>query len=178
MSRGSGNIKKLLNSAKSLMSRNRWKDAIDLLGSNRAFLNEDWELSWSLGWCYFKLGNMDEALIHLERSGKIAPSDRLHACKFALGSVLLKKEQNSKANLLLKQSLRLKEFYPARLSLALSYMKLGKLKEAEQVHLQGLALKPNSSERYSGYACFLPDVGRDEEAERMERKADELRRIH
>jgi tetratricopeptide (TPR) repeat protein len=162
----------------SLMSDERWQDAIDLLEKNLVFVEKDWKLSWNLGWCYFKIEHFSEAQNQMEHSLKIAPPNRMHNCKFGLGMVLLMKGQSAKASVLIKQSLRLKDFYPARLSLALSYMKLGKLKHAEQVHLDGLALKPDSSERYRGYACFLSDVGREEEARRMEQKANALQRIH
>lgn len=57
-------------------------------------------------------------------------------------------------------------------------MEEGKLKKAEQVHLDGIALKPDSSERYRGYAVFLSDIGRKVEAQKMYRKSDALKRIH
>lgn len=160
------------------MSDERWQEAIDLLEESSNLVNNDWKLSWNLGWCFFKLARMREAQNYMERSTKIAPPERIHDCKFGLGMVLLMRGQNAKASLLLKQSLRLKESYAARLALALAYLKLGKLKEAEQTHLQGLKLKPECSERLKGYADFLSDVGREVEAKKMYRAADRLKRIN
>jgi hypothetical protein len=47
----------------------------------------------------------------------------------------------------------------------------GQFAEAEQVHLAGLDLKPESSERWDSYAIFLDDVGRLPEAEAAHKKA-------
>ncbi len=47
----------------------------------------------------------------------------------------------------------------------------GILGEAEQVHLKGLELKPESPERWETYACFPDDLGRQPEAEAAYKKA-------
>jgi Tfp pilus assembly protein PilF len=178
VSQANQQIKKLEEAIQSLMSREHWQEAADLLTENSPSVERDWKLSWNLGWCYFKLGRFREAQTKMEHSAGIAPPNRMHNCKFGLGMTLLMKGQNAKASVLLNQFLRLKEFYAARLALALAYMKLGRLKEAEQIHLQGLKLKPHSSERHKGYADFLSDVGRETEAQRMHRVADRLKRIN
>jgi len=50
-------------------------------------------------------------------------------------------------------------------------MQRGKLAEAEQVHLRGIELKPESADRWESYACFLDDVRRQSEAEVAHKKA-------
>jgi Flp pilus assembly protein TadD len=55
--------------------------------------------------------------------------------------------------------------------LALVLMERGKFAEAEQVHLKGLELKPESPERWEGYACFLEDAGRRADAEAAYKKS-------
>jgi Flp pilus assembly protein TadD len=55
-------------------------------------------------------------------------------------------------------------------------MKQGKLKRAEEVHLEAIKLKPRDSERYETYGHFLSDIGREELAQAMYRNARKLRR--
>jgi Flp pilus assembly protein TadD len=171
-------IKKLLQNAKSLMAEKRWSAAIEVLRRDPSIVENQWEVSWNLGWCYFKLVRMGEAHKQMLRATKLAPDNHVPACKFGLGSVLLKKKQYRRAEVLLADSLRLKELYPARISLALAYLAQGKIEEAEKTHLDGITLKPMNAERYRGYAAFLSDVGRNDEADEMSRKADQLQRIH
>ena len=54
----------------------------------------------------------------------------------------------------------------------------GKVNEAENTHLDGIRLRPKQSKRYEAYGDFLSDVGREDEAERMNQKAQELKRIN
>ena len=65
-----------------------------------------------------------------------------------------------------------------RIALALAYLSQGKVVEAENVHLEGIRLKPKSSERYESYAAFLSDVGRETEAQTMNQKARTLLSIN
>lgn len=46
-----------------------------------------------------------------------------------------------------------------RLALAVLYMNKDDYASAEQVHLEGLKLRPNSAERIKIYADFLSDAG-------------------
>jgi uncharacterized protein HemY len=48
---------------------------------------------------------------------------------------------HDQAEVSLRESLRISDFFPARLELALLLMELGRLAEAEQVHLDGIHLK-------------------------------------
>jgi Flp pilus assembly protein TadD len=156
------------------MNMERWSEAIKLLKTNVSVVQKDWKLSWNLAWCYFKLGRLDQARTHMIRAAKLAPANNA-TCKFGLGAVYLQRKQFRKAETNCAESLRLKDMQVTRLQLALAYMKQGKLAEAENVHLEGIKLKPKASQRYEAYADFLSDVGREEEAQTMYRKAKRLR---
>jgi Tfp pilus assembly protein PilF len=95
-----------------------------------------------------------------------------------LGNVYLKKQHFKKAEVVLVESLRIKESHLTRIALALAYLSQGKVVEAENVHLEGIRLKPKSGERYESYAAFLSDVGREMEAQTMNQKARMLLLIH
>ncbi len=157
------------------MKEERWLDAIELLKSSRNLLEQNWQLLWNLGWCYFKLAQMDKAQKYLTQATELAPESP--TCKWALGMVHLEKKRYKKAEAVLFESLRIKETHSARIGLALAYLAQGKVAEAEDTHLEGIRQKPGRSEKYESYAAFLSDVGREEEAEKMNRKAEELRRI-
>jgi Tfp pilus assembly protein PilF len=166
----------LLKVAQSVMREERWRDAIKLLKTNSSLVEKHWELLWNLGWCNFKLERMDEARKYLARATKLAPEN--HVCKYGLGQVYLKTKQYKKAELILSEALQIKESHAARIGLALAYLAQGRVEEAEKTHLNGIRLKPKKSERYESYAAFLSDVGREAEAEKMNRKAKELQRIN
>jgi Tfp pilus assembly protein PilF len=95
-----------------------------------------------------------------------------------LGTVYLEKKQYKKAESLLLEALQIKESYAARISLALAYLEQRKVNEAENTHLDGIRLRPKQSKRYEAYGDFLSDVGREDEAERMNQKAQELKSIN
>jgi Flp pilus assembly protein TadD len=157
-----------------IMNMERWVEAIKLLKNDFSVVKNDWKLSWNLAWCYFKLQRLDEARTHMIRAVKLAPANA--ECRLGMGSVYLERKQFKKAETNCAESLRLKDSYLARITLALAYTKQGKLTEAENVHLEGIKLKPKSTRRYEAYADFLSDSGREEEAQRMYEKARELRR--
>lgn len=169
-------MKDLLKLAQSVMREERWREAIRLLKEDYSTVERHWELSWNLGWCYFKLERMEEARRHLARAAKLAPEN--HACKFGLGQICLKKKQYRKAAALLYEALQIRESHATRIGLAFAYLAQGKVEEAEKTHLDGIKLKPRKSERYESYAGFLSDVGREVEAEKMNRKAKELQRVN
>lgn len=143
---------------------------------NSSVVEKHWELLWNLGWCYFKLERMDEAQKYLTKASRLAPEN--HVCKYGLGQVYLKKKQYRKAEVILSEALRIKESHAVRIGLALAYLSQGRIEEAENTHLDGIKLKPKKSERYESYAAFLSDVGREAEAEKMNRKSKELQRVH
>ena len=160
--------------AESVMKEERWMDAIKLLEGELPVVKKNWRLSRNLGWCYFKIDRLDEARRHLIQAAKLAPE--IAACKWALGSVYLHRKQYKKAKASLVESLLIKDAHIARISLTLTYLEQGNLIEAESVHLEEIKLKPEDSERYESYACFLSDVGREKEARQMNRKAKKVSR--
>ena len=150
------------------MQEERWSDAIALIHSKISH-ETDAELSWNLGWAYFKLGDYAAAELHLTRSTQLTPTRA--AAWWALGTAQREHGLLDEAERNLRHSLSLKDSSNARSALALALMQRSKLAEAEQVHLKGLELKPESPERWRSYACFLEDVGRIEEAEVAYKKA-------
>jgi len=169
-------MSELLELVQSLMTKERWGEAIELSKENPSRVDKDWKLLWNLGWCYFKLGRWSEARKYLARAENLNPKN--FVCKYGLGQAYLKTKQYKKAELILSEALQIKESDIARTSLALAYLAQGKIEEAENMHLQNIRLKPKQGGRYESYAAFLSDVGREAEAEQMSRKAKELERIN
>jgi hypothetical protein len=66
----------LLKPAQSVMSEDRWPEAIRLLKQTSALVEKHREL----GCCYFKLERMNDARKYLARATKLATEN--HACKF------------------------------------------------------------------------------------------------
>jgi Tfp pilus assembly protein PilF len=95
-----------------------------------------------------------------------------------LGTVYLKPKHFKEAEIVLTESLRIKESHLTRIALALAYLSQGKVEQAENVHLEGIRLKPKNSERYESYAAFLSDIGRETAAQRMNKRVEKLRRIN
>lgn len=162
--------------AMSEMKNERWLVAISLLTLEPTAIQKNWRFSWNLGWCYFKLERFEDARKHMIRAAKLAPENA--SCKWGLGSVYLKKKRFKKAEDVLSESLKMRESHLTRIALAFAYLSQGKAPEAERVHLEGIRLKPKSSERYESYAAFLSDVGREPEASRISKKAKKLRRVN
>lgn len=156
------------------IQRERYSEAITLLRRHGTEAKNDWQHSWNWGWCYFKSDNFQTAKTHLHRATLLAPDKP--ACHWAYGLACLEARNYRVAEKSLSQALSLKDSHLARLSLALTYMKLGRVEEAEQVHLQGIALRPDTVKRYKAYADFLFDVGRKKEEQKVRRKAREIAR--
>jgi Tfp pilus assembly protein PilF len=165
----------LLSRVTPLMRKMRWLSAIKILEANPGLVRDDWDLSWDLAWCYLNVGQNDLALANMLCAAKLDP--RSFGSSFGLGRVYLKRKQYKKAETNYVKSLKITDSYVARLGLALAYMKQGKLTKAEGVHLEGIKLDPKDIRRYEGYADFLSDAGREEEAQVMYRKARKLRRM-
>lgn len=163
----------LNNRVEILMQTERWHDAIKLLKGEMHSVEEYWGSYWNLGWCYYKLERLDDARKHLIRATKLAPENAV--CKWALGNVYLDKQQFKKAEELLVEALQIKEFYIARLCLTEAYLEQGKLAEAENIHLEAIKIKPEDRKRLKAYGDFLSDVGREDEAQQIYRKAKKLK---
>ncbi len=158
------------------MKEERWVDAIELLSKRSSSAGKHWRLSWDLGWCYFKLRRFNDAGKHMTRANELAPGNAV--CKWGLGSVYLKKRQYRKAEAILAESLRIKEWNNTRTSLALAYLAQGKIAEAEKMHVENIKLKPKDAGRYESYAAFLSDVGREAEAEQILQMVKAMRSVH
>jgi len=160
--------------AEAAMKQKRHQEAIELFLKEPATLAQNWKAMWNLGWCYYHLGEFSEAGKYFD-SADAASGDA--ACKWATGLVYLKEKNYKKAELILTESLQLKERFATHVTLALAYLTQGKVEDAEKVHLDGIKLGTRLSERYACYVGFLSDVGRDTEAEGMNRKVRELRAV-
>ncbi len=154
-----------------LMKKDRLLEAIALLTRERSLVEQDWRLCWNLGWCYFNLDRFLQAQRVFARAMNRFPGNS--ACSWGLGLAYLKRKDFRKAEQFLVESLRIKDFYPARIALALAYLSQGKVSEAENTHLAGIERR-HESRRLESYAAFLEDVGREKEAEEMNLKAKSL----
>jgi Tfp pilus assembly protein PilF len=169
-----GTSEELYKRALSEMKKEKWVAAIALLES--ASVQTNWRIFWNLGWCYFKLNEFDDAKKQMIRAARLAPENA--TCKWGLGTVYLQTRHFKKAEIVLTESLTIKESHLTRIALAMAYLSQGKVSQAENVHLEGIRRKPKSGERYESYAAFLSDVGRETEAQRINRKAKRLRSIN
>jgi Flp pilus assembly protein TadD len=154
--------------AQLLMRDERWSDAIALIQAHVSD-ETDGALSWNLGWAFFKLEDYDSAELHLKRATQLTPTSA--AAWWALGTAQHELGLLEDAEENLKRALTLKDSSNSRMVLAVVLMERGRLAQAEQIHLTGLELKPESPERWRSYACFLDDVGRLSEAEVAYQKA-------
>ena len=139
------NAEQVYKRALSEMKKEQWLAAIKLLKRETAILQTNWRFSWNLGWCYFKLDKFGAARRHMIRAAQLAPENP--TCKWGLGNVYLKKGHFKKAEVILTESLGIKESHLTRIALALAFLSQGKVVEAENVHLEGIRLKPKNSER-------------------------------
>ena len=158
----------------SLMNQGKWLDAIELVQKDVELLQNSYQLSWNIGWCFFKLDRNKEARKHLLQACKLNPGSAVS--HWAIGTIYLKLGQYKMAEASLKKALRIKDSHLARSALAFTYHTQGNIDEAERIHLEGLKLKQDDWNRYKSYACFLSDVGREEEAQQMNRKARNQKR--
>jgi Flp pilus assembly protein TadD len=107
--------------------------------------------------------------LHLKRATQLTPTRA--ATWWALGTAQREHGLLEEAERNLKHALMLKDSSNSRAALALVLMEGGRTAEAEQIHLTGLELKPESPARWKSYACFLDDMGRMQEAEVAYKKA-------
>ena len=138
--------KELNERAKAVMAEERWREAIEIIEAEPKLLEADASLSWNLGWAYFKLDDYVSAERHLAHASRLQPG--LAAAWWALGEVQRVAGRYADAERNLKRALELRDGALRRLSLAITLMKQGRFAEAEQVHLKGLELKPESGERW------------------------------
>ena len=155
-----------------LMQAEDWGGAIELLGRHLELVTDDAELSWNLGWAFFRQGRANEALGPLRRAAELNPDDA--STQWALGVILSEVGERADAERHFVRALSLRDTGMARLFLANLYAEQGRIDEAEAVHLEGLRLQPEHGERHEAYANFLSDMGREEESERERGLAETL----
>jgi tetratricopeptide (TPR) repeat protein len=156
-----------------LMDIEAYDEIVSRLNEEPELDQSDFKLHWSLGWSYYKLQQYEEAAQWLRRAVEIEPFQ--FAGYFALGVTLAELGELEEAEGNLRLSLRLKDSSVARQALAVVLMEKGAFAEAERVHLDGLQVKPNSADRWEGYADFLSDTGRETEADQARLSAQTLR---
>ena len=159
-----------------LMRKERWTEAAKLLNPECTEKKGNWRSCWNLGWCYLKMGKLEFAQKYLTRAHKFSPNSA--SCKWALGVLYLKLNQFGKAEGVLAESLNIKDTHNTRIALALAYLAAGKVTEAENTHLENIRLRPKRSAGYESYAAFLSDVGRETEAQNIQRKARQLQELN
>jgi Tfp pilus assembly protein PilF len=106
--------------ALSEMKKEQWLDVIKLLKRETAVVQKNCRFSWNLGWCYVKLDKFDNARKHMIRAARLAPDNP--TCKWGLGNVYLKKKHFKKAEVVLTESLGIKESHLTRIALALAFL--------------------------------------------------------
>jgi tetratricopeptide (TPR) repeat protein len=157
------------------MKKSRYLDATKLLRGEFRKIKGDWRALWDLGWCYYNLKRFAEAGRYFNLADGVSSGNAI--CRWARGLVYIKKQEYEKAEIVLSDSLRLRERFHTRIALALTYLALGKVELAEKTHLDGIRMGTRLTERYESYAAFLSDVGREAEAKKIEQKVRERQRI-
>jgi tetratricopeptide (TPR) repeat protein len=154
------------------MTQERWRDAIVLCEST-PLSAMSLDVLWNWAWAHFKLDELSTARRRFERLLDQHPDHP--ATLLGLGVVLHRLGSANEAKDCLKRVLEHKDSTTARLTLALSFMEDGDIASAEQVHLEGLKLRPDSVERIEAYADFLSDVNRQDEAATQYSRSKQLR---
>ncbi|MGC4114504.1 MAG: tetratricopeptide repeat protein [Myxococcales bacterium] len=165
-------VRRLLEEERALTSQERWDAAAALFRDNAELVTSNYELLWDAGWTEYKLGRLSTAETYLKKAIDAKPT--CHIGYWALGTVLSETDrfEDSEHNLI--KALVLRDGLVGRLSLALLYMRKNMLALAEAVHKEGLRLRPNDRARIEGFADFLSDLGRDEEAGKLYESAKRL----
>jgi tetratricopeptide (TPR) repeat protein len=154
-----------------LMGEEQWEAAIELI-ERLPEAARDKNLNWNHGWALFKLGRLEPAAASLCRC---VLQDPAHAAShWALGVILSERDDLESAEKHFLTALGLKDSGLTRLTLALVYMKQGRLTDAERIHIEGLERKPNNRFRVEAYADFLSDCGREAEAQAQYARAQSL----
>ena len=165
-------LDKLTETISSLLEKHSWHEAIRTLQNRLELVDQHWELSWNLGWAFFKLNDLSNAAKYLSHSVSLNPDKA--ATHWAFASVLAEMGDSGKAETEFLASLSLKDTYLARIGLAHLYCRQGLFEKAEQIHLEGIRLSPTSRERVEAYADFLSDMGRQDEAKQQYAQASQL----
>jgi len=128
-------------------------------------------LSWKvLASIYSKTGQIDEALISIQKSVRISPKDaEAHS---NMGLILFKLNDLEKAKRSYKKAIELKADYAEVYNnLGMTLQKLNKLEQAEFNYKKAIELKPNFEAAYNNLGNILKELDKLEEAEVCYEKA-------
>ena len=154
-----------------LADAGRWTDVISR--TERALETADQEALWNRGWAFFKLERFEEAIATFEQCVTLSkPGMELAITHWGLGCVLASCGQAKAAETSFKSSLEARDGYLPRVSLATLLLTQGRSEEAEEVHREGIALRPGDGRRLAAYADFLDDIGRTSEASSFRTRAE------
>jgi tetratricopeptide (TPR) repeat protein len=157
---------------KDLMSEHRWTDVLAFLANETELVATDGGIAWSRGWTLFKMDRLPEAAQQLQAACSLDPDNPIRP--WALGVVQREMKDYALAEYNLQRALTLKDSALARLNLAILYMEMGRPMDAEEIHREGVRLRPDHRERVEALADFLSDTGRREEAEVLYEQAKQL----
>jgi len=163
---------KLFNLVTSLMKDESWDETISTLKSRLDLVENHSDLSWNLGWAFFKIGDLENAVKYLSQSVRLGPNKAV--THWALANALTEKGELAEAETEFIASLSLKDTDSARIGLAFLYLSQGLVEKAERTHLEGIGMAPSSKERLEAYADFLSDIGREAESKQQYAKAAQL----
>ncbi|HEY0759499.1 MAG TPA: tetratricopeptide repeat protein [Acidisarcina sp.] len=152
-----------------LMDIEAYDEVVRRLEEDGALDPDDFISNWNLGWSRFKLQQFQQSLPPLERALALEPAQ--FAAHFSLGAALEALGRLEEAETSLRTALALRDSGMARQALAVVLMEKGEFAAAEQVHLDGIEVNPDSANRWEGYADFLYDTGRLKEAQAAREKA-------
>lgn len=158
----------LYSQTKQLMKKHQWESVIDILDAETLDKSNDWRLYWNAGWSNFKLSRFKQSRIYFQKAIRLTSKpEEKSSCLTFLGLSEIEESRFEEAKGVLEEALQLKDSTLARKSLALAYINLDQLEQAEKVHTEGVKLEPDNKERLAAYGNFLLDSGRDEEAEEI-----------
>lgn len=161
----------LYNQTKELMKQHQWQSVIDILDDSTLLKSNDWRLYWNAGWSNFKQKRFLQARMSFQKAVRLTGNDDDKSLSLTfLGLSEMEENRYQEAREVLKEALQLKDSTLARKSLALAFIHLEDLEEAEKIHTDGLALEPDNKERLAAYGNFLLDTGREEEAIAIRKK--------
>jgi tetratricopeptide (TPR) repeat protein len=159
-----------------LMGKEAWREAFSILEALSREAEADFETQWSAGWCQFRLSNFQAAEPFFNSAVALEPENPTG--HYSLAATLFELDQLERSEVEYLKALSLRDGSLARSGLALLYLSQGRVEEAENVHLEGLAMQPESARRLESYGDFLVDVGRTIEAEDAYRRARGTRPDH
>jgi tetratricopeptide (TPR) repeat protein len=166
------NSQTILNEMERRMRNDDWFGALEVFEKYGDLTEHDSKILWSVGWVYFKLNDLRKSEVFLRKAVDVEPVSATSLG--SLGVVLREQEKYEEAEDFLIRALAIEESYMTRRALAIMYMELERLGEAEKVLREGLKLKQNHRERVEALAHFLWDTGQRKEADELYELAKQM----